>query len=107
MTMGAASAARGQNGDVLAAADAAASIAAAGVVAASVECLMLHHQAHAPPHERCAFLESENNITMCRFGFFLSNNKSILVTFCDSQKKTIHKIASWGFRQNVGLPTVV
>jgi hypothetical protein len=37
MTMGATSVARGQNGDVLAAADAAAAVAAAGVVAASID----------------------------------------------------------------------
>jgi hypothetical protein len=105
--------ARGQNGDVLVAADAAAAVAAAGVVAASVDdaatvaaaavmaagprtrtlgraciggCLLMTD----PPsgYERCAYLERKNNITtLCPFVFFLSNNESILVTSCDSQKK--------------------
>ncbi len=117
MTMGAALAVRGQNGDVLGGVDAAAAVAAAGVVAAFVDdaaivaaaavvvagprtrtlgraciggssSMMLHHQAHAPLDERCTFLERENNITtLCHFVFFLSNNKSILVTSCDSQRK--------------------
>ncbi len=114
MMMGATSSARGQNGDIPAVADAAAAIAAAGVVAAFVDdaaivaaaavvaadtrmrmlrgvcvggCLLMTD----PPsgYERCAFLERENNITtLCCFVFSLSNNKSILVTSCDSQKKT-------------------
>jgi hypothetical protein len=113
MTMGATLAARGQNGDVPAAADAAAAVAAAGDVAASIDdaaivaaaavvaagprmrtlggayvggCLSMTD----PPsgYERCTFLEREYNITtLCCFVFFLSNNKSVLVTSCDSQKK--------------------
>jgi hypothetical protein len=113
MTMGATLAVRGQHGDVPAAADAAAAFAAAGVVAASVDDAAIVAAAAVvvagpgtrtlggaciggcslmtdPPsgYERCAFLERKNNITtLCHFVFFLSNNKSNLVTSCDSQKK--------------------
>ncbi len=113
MTIGATSATRGQNGDVPAAADAAAAVAAAGIVPASVDDAAIVAAAAVvaagprtrtlggaciggcslmtdPPsgYERCAFLERENNITtLCCFVFFLINNKSILVTSCDSQKK--------------------
>ncbi len=98
MMMGATLAARGQNGDVPAVADATAAVAAAGVVAASIADAAIAAAADVvaasprtrtlggvcfggclsmtdPPsgYERCAFLERENNITtLCRFIIFLS-----------------------------------
>ncbi len=107
MTMGATSVARGQNGDVPAADDDAAAVAAAGVVAVLIDDDAIVAAAAvmaAGPRTRTlggaciggcslmtdppSFLERENKITtLCHFVFFLSNNKFILVTSCDSQKK--------------------
>jgi hypothetical protein len=102
-------------------ADAAAAVAAAGIVAAFVDdadivaaaavvaagprmrtlggtcmggCLSMTD----PPsgNERCMFLERENNITtLCCFVFFLGKNKSILVTSYDSQKKPLIRSLFW------------